>query len=91
MTFQHLGAACARVLARQQAIRLAKDELARQGIRVRSVPARDIQMRADELLAAHPELVERAAQRVSAEPERWLPKRALRSVSVSGVTGVTRY
>jgi len=80
-TFEQLGAACARVLARQQALRLAKSEIARQGLRLHSVPARDIQMRADELLRAHPHLIGEAQERVAAHPEKWLPKRALRSVS----------
>jgi hypothetical protein len=44
---------------------------------------RDIQLRADELLAAHPHLIEEAQARVTAQPEKWLPKRALRSVSGS--------
>ena len=70
-TFEQLGAACARVLARQAAIRLAKDELQRQGQRLTSVPARDIQLRADQLLAAHPHLIDEAASRVAAHPEKW--------------------
>ena len=80
-TFEQLGAACARVLARQQAIRLAKSEIARQGLRLHSVPMRDIQTRADELLRAHPNLVEEAQERVARQPEKWLPKRALRTCS----------
>ena len=72
--FQHLAAAAAIVLARQAAIRLAKDELARQGLRLHNVPMRDIQMRADELLAAQPHLIKEAQERIAAHPE-WLPKR----------------
>jgi hypothetical protein len=74
--FQHLGAAAARVLAKHAAIRLAKDELARQSVRVHSVPMRDIQLRADAILAAHPHLIDEAQARVAREPEKWLPKRA---------------
>jgi hypothetical protein len=76
-SFEHISAACARALARHAAIRLAKDELARQGLRVASVAMRDIALRADAILAARPELVAQAAQRVAACPEKWLPKRAL--------------
>jgi len=83
-SFSHLGAAAIKVLAKQAAIQLVKCELQRQGIRVHSVPMRDIQLRADELLAARPELIEQAQERVAREPEKWLPKRALRSVSQSG-------
>ena len=78
-TFATIGAACACVLARHAAIRLAKDELARQGVRVNSVPMRDIQLRADALLRERPELIEQAAERVAAQPEKWLPKRALQT------------
>jgi hypothetical protein len=82
--FQHLDAAAAMVLARQAAIRLVKDRLAREGQRVHSVPARDIQIAADALLRQRPELIEQAAERVAAHPE-WLPKqRGRRPVSVSG-------
>jgi hypothetical protein len=82
-TFATLGAA-ARVLARQAAIALVKDELRRRGERVASVPLRDIQNAADALLRGRPELIEEAAQRVAAHPE-WLPKpRGRRSVRISG-------
>jgi hypothetical protein len=47
-----------RVLARD----LAKDELTRQGLRL---AARDLQIAADQYLAAHPELIEEAAKRLS--------------------------
>jgi hypothetical protein len=83
-SFSHIGAACVRVLARHAAINHVKSEIARQGLRLRSVPMRELHIQADEYLAAHPELVEQAAQRVAAQPERWLPKRALRSVSQTG-------
>jgi hypothetical protein len=85
-SFSHIGAACVRVLARQAAINAVKDQLQRKGLRVHSVPMRDIQIRADELLAAHPHLIEEAAERVAAHPEKWLPKRARGSVSASGST-----
>jgi hypothetical protein len=78
-SFSHIGAACVRVLARQAAINAVKSELQRQGLRVHSVPMREIQIEADQYLAAHPELIARAAERVAAQPERWLPKRALRA------------
>ena len=45
-SFSHNGAACVRVLACQAAIALVKDELRRQGVRVASVPMRDIKLRA---------------------------------------------
>jgi hypothetical protein len=62
-SFSHIGAACVRVLARQAAINAVKSELARQGLRVHSVPMRDIQIHADAYLAAHPELIEAAHSR----------------------------
>jgi hypothetical protein len=76
-SFSHIGAACVRALARQAAINAVKSEFQRRGERVHSVAMRDIHIAADEYLAAHPELVEQAAQRVAAHPEKWLPKRAL--------------
>jgi hypothetical protein len=78
-SFQQVGAACAMVLARQAALRLFKDELARRG--ERSVAMRDISLRADALLRERPELIEQAVERVAAHPE-WLPKR-YRPVSAS--------
>jgi hypothetical protein len=78
-SFSHIGAACVRVLARQAAINLVKSELQRQGLRVHSVPMRDIQIQADALLRQRPELIDEAAQRVAAQPEKWLPKRALQT------------
>jgi hypothetical protein len=78
-TFATLGAAAARVLARQQAIRLVKDELRRKGERLASVPLRDVQIAADDLLRQRPELIDEAAERVAAHPEKWLPKRALQT------------
>ena len=80
--FQHIAAAAARVLARQAAIALVKDDLRRRGERVHSVPLRDIQIAADALLAQRPELMEEAAERVAAHPE-WLPKRARADMSVT--------
>jgi hypothetical protein len=78
-SFSHISAACVRVLARQAAINAVKSELQRRGERVHSVPMRDIQIAADDYLAAHPELVEQAQERVAAQPEKWLPKRALQT------------
>ena len=78
-SFSHIGVACVGVLARQAAINAIKSELQRQGVRVHSVPMRDIQIAADELLAVHPDLVAQAAQRVAAQPEKCLPKRALQN------------
>jgi len=60
-SFSHIGAACVRVLARQAAIKLVKDELQRRG--VAHVPIRDIHICADDYLAAHPELIPQAAER----------------------------
>jgi hypothetical protein len=84
-TFEQVSAAAARVLARQAAIRLAKDEITRRGGRsaLANMPMRELQIIADGLLRERPHLIEEAVQRVAREPERWLPKRALRSVSVS--------
>jgi len=79
-SFSHIGAACVRVLARQAAINFVKSEIARRGLRLVSVPMREIQIEADQYLAVHPELIAQAAERVAAHPEKWLPKRALRSV-----------
>ena len=62
-SFSHLGAAAIKVLAKQAAIQLVKCELQRQGIRVHSVPMRDIQLRAFAYLDAHPELIAQAAER----------------------------
>ena len=62
-SFSHIGAACVRVLARQTASNLVKDELKRQGLRVAHVATRDIQIQADAYLAAHPELIEEANAR----------------------------
>jgi hypothetical protein len=62
-SFSHIGAACVRVLARQAAIALVKDELRRRGERVHSVPMRDIHICADEYLRQHPELIALAAER----------------------------
>ena len=60
--FQHIAAAAARVLARQAAIALVKDDLRRRGERVHSVPLRDIQIAADALLASHPSVSRMVAQ-----------------------------
>src|SRR5262249_32035042 len=49
-----------RVLSR----RLAENELTRQGVRVESMTARDLNRAADQYLAAHPELIEEAAKRL---------------------------
>ena len=49
-----------RVLARQ----MAKNELAREGLPVESMTTRKINIAADQYLAAHPELIEVAAQRL---------------------------
>jgi hypothetical protein len=78
-SFSHIGAACVRVLARQAAINAVKSELQRRGERVHSVAVRDIYIAADQYLASHPELIDEAAQRVTAHPEKWLPKRALQT------------
>jgi hypothetical protein len=61
-SFSHLGAAAIKVLAKQAAILLVKDELRRQGLRVHSVPLRDIQIAADALLASHPSVSRMVAQ-----------------------------
>jgi hypothetical protein len=79
-SFEHISRAAIAVLARQSAIRLAKSELARQGLRVTSVPMRELHIRADQLLAEQPDLFAQAAERVAAHPE-WLPKRARPPVS----------
>ena len=73
-SISHIGAACVRVLARQTAINLVKDELKRQGLRVAHVPMRDIHSRADALLHEKPELIAQAQDRVAQHPD-WLPKR----------------
>ena len=78
----------ARVLARQVAIRLAKDELARHGLRVHSVPMRKIQIEADALLRQRPELIEEAAELIAAHPEKWLPKRALQTCNAKRGTDI---
>jgi hypothetical protein len=62
-SFSHLGAAAIKVLAKQAAILLVKDELRRQGLRVHSVPMRDIQLRACALVDERPELIAQAAER----------------------------
>ena len=54
------------MLAKQQAIHLVKDQLQRQGVRDHSVPMRDIQIEADELLRQRPELIAQAQERVAA-------------------------
>jgi len=59
--FQSVGAVAVRLLARQAAIRLVKDELTRQGIRAQ---AQDIHTRADALLRERPQLLEEAMARV---------------------------
>ena|SRR5262249_29225598 len=82
-SFSHIGAACVRVLARQQAIRLVKDQLARRGECLASMAMRDILMAADALLRQRPDLFAEAAQRVARHPE-WLPKRARPPVSQTG-------
>src|SRR6516225_8343061 len=51
----------------------------RRGERLHSVPMRDIQIEADALLRQRPELIEEAAERIAAHPEKWLPKRALQT------------
>jgi len=63
-SFSHIGAACVRVLARQAAINAVKSELARQGLRVHSVPMRDIHIRADEYIRDHPERIPATVERV---------------------------
>ena len=67
-SFSHIGVACVRVLARQAAINAVKSELARQGLRVHSVPMRDIHIAADDYLAAHPELIPATVERVRNSP-----------------------
>jgi hypothetical protein len=67
-SFSHIGAACVRVLARQAAINLVKDELKRQGLRVHSVAMRDIHIAVDDYLAAHPELIPATVERVRNSP-----------------------
>ena len=62
-SFSHLGAAAIKVLAKQAAILLVKDELRRRGERVAHVPMRDIHIAADEHLREHPELIAQAAER----------------------------
>ena len=62
-SFSHLGAAAIKVLAKQAAILLVKDELRRHGVGVHSVPMRDIHIRACALVDAHPELIAQAAER----------------------------
>jgi len=51
-SFSHLGAAAIKVLAKQAAILLVKDELRRHGVGVHSVPMRDIHIRACALVVA---------------------------------------
>jgi hypothetical protein len=63
-SFSHIGAVCVRVLARQAAINAVKSELTRQGLRVHSVPMREIHIAADDYLAAHPELIPATEERV---------------------------
>jgi hypothetical protein len=46
------------------------------------VAMRDIYIAADDYLRQHPHLIDQAAERVAAQPERWLPKRALRTCLV---------
>ena len=60
-SFEHISIAAVKVLAKQAAIRLVKDELQRRGIR--SVPARDIHICADQLLRERPKLVYEARDR----------------------------
>jgi len=67
-SFSHIGGACVRVLARQAAIKLVKDELQRCGERVHSVPMRDIHIAANDYLAAHPELIPATVERVRNSP-----------------------
>ena len=62
-SFEHISIAAVKVLAKQAAIRLVKDELQRQGIRVHSVPMREIHIRAHALVDEHPELIAQAAER----------------------------
>ena len=67
-SFSHLGAAAIKVLAKQAAINAVKSELARQGLRVHSVPLRDIHIAADDYLTAHPELIPATVERVRNSP-----------------------
>jgi len=67
-SFSHIGAACVRVLARQAAINAVKSELARQGLRVHSVPMRDIHIRADEYIRDHRERIPATVERVRNSP-----------------------
>jgi hypothetical protein len=67
-SFSHIGAACVRVLARQQAINFVKSEIARRGERVHSVPMRDIHIAADDYLRQHPELIPATEKRVRNSP-----------------------
>jgi hypothetical protein len=62
-SFEHISIAAVKVLAKQAAIRLVKDELQRRGLRVHSVPARDIQISAIQYVDAHPELIAEARDR----------------------------
>jgi len=90
-SFSHIGVACVRVLARQAAINLVKSELARQGLRVHSVPMRDIQIAADDYLAAHPELIEDAharAWRIAVNDPRSQIGRACQPVELAHYQGI---
>jgi len=62
-SFEHISIAAVKVLAKQAALLLVKDELRRQGIRVQSVPARDIQISAIQYVDEHPELIDAARDR----------------------------
>ena len=57
---------------RDLARRLAKGELTRQGVHVESMTTRELNRIADQYLAAHPELIEEAAQRLGTAKAREL-------------------
>jgi hypothetical protein len=69
-SFEHISLAAIKAPAKQAAIRLVKDELQRQGIRVHSVPMRDIHIRACALVDERPHLIEEAAERAQRIAER---------------------
>jgi hypothetical protein len=61
-SFEHISIGAVKVLAQLAARKAVKSELARQGLLVAYVPARDLHIEADQYLDAHPELISEARE-----------------------------
>jgi NAD(P)-dependent dehydrogenase (short-subunit alcohol dehydrogenase family) len=78
-TFQPIGASAVHVLARLAAKKAVKEQLRDEGVRVSLVLPREINTKAVEYLALHPELIDEARERAHRLGMFDKPKRRRRS------------